>query len=475
MSHGGSPSAPTPLPSPRVIPAYAGNAPSCATRARGSPVHPPMRGERLPCPDQAWPHLGSSPHARGTLLGKNPQRAIERFIPACAGNAPWVRTSGWPRTVHPRMRGERRVSAESIMASIGSSPHTRGTLGGKLDALRHVRFIPAYAGNALALHAGTSSPAVHPRIRGERSAGFSPGFAPGGSSPHTRGTPYSIRVMPRVHRFIPAYAGNAHARERIAVSYTVHPRIRGERKLKSKDKEGTDGSSPHTRGTRRPKTPTVYRQRFIPAYAGNASLERCHDGPLPVHPRIRGERTFLKFCRMADGGSSPHTRGTRREPERMEPVGRFIPAYAGNARVRTEPASSSPVHPRIRGERYPLPSTKRLKFGSSPHTRGTRRWPGPCARRCRFIPAYAGNAGSHRWRPNEDAVHPRIRGERPNSPALAISCIGSSPHTRGTRIMQSERFASKSVHPRIRGERFFGRRRCFLFGGSSPHTRGTLW
>ena len=270
MSHGGSPSAPTPLPSPRVIPAYAGNAPSCATRARGSPVHPPMRGERLPCPDQAWPHLGSSPHARGTLLGKNPQRAIERFIPACAGNAPWVRTSGWPRTVHPRMRGERRVSAESIMASIGSSPHTRGTpaaddpmtalvrfipayagnarsaiprhgavcgssphtrgtLGGKLDALRHVRFIPAYAGNALALHAGTSSPAVHPRIRGERSAGFSPGFAPGGSSPHTRGTPYSIRVMPRVHRFIPAYAGNAHARERIAVSYTVHPRIRGER------------------------------------------------------------------------------------------------------------------------------------------------------------------------------------------------------------------------------------------------------
>ena len=112
--------------------------------------------------------------------------------------------------------------------------------------------------------------------------------------------------------------------------------------------------------------------------------------------------------------------------------------------------------------------------GSSPHTRGTRRWPGPCARRCRFIPAYAGNAGSHRWRPNEDAVHPRIRGERPNSPALAISCIGSSPHTRGTRIMQSERFASKSVHPRIRGERDTAGLDRFKSGGSSPHTRGTL-
>ena len=117
--------------------------------------------------------------------------------------------------------------------------------------------------------------------------------------------------MPRVHRFIPAYAGNAHARERIAVSYTVHPRIRGERKLKSKDKEGTDGSSPHTRGTRRPKTPTVYRQRFIPAYAGNA----------------RGMRN-----QIAHGyGSSPHTRGTHLlRPERFL-KDRFIPAYAGNA------------------------------------------------------------------------------------------------------------------------------------------------
>ena len=101
--------------------------------------------------------------------------------------------------------------------------------------------------------------------------------------------------MPRVHRFIPAYAGNAHARERIAVSYTVHPRIRGERKLKSKDKEGTDGSSPHTRGTRRPKTPTVYRQRFIPAYAGNAINTAGVPQKGPVHPRIRGERRAI--CR----------------------------------------------------------------------------------------------------------------------------------------------------------------------------------
>ena len=270
-----------------------------------------MRGERLPCPDQAWPHLGSSPHARGTLLGKNPQRAIERFIPACAGNAPWVRTSGWPRTVHPRMRGERRVSAESIMASIGSSPHTRGTpaaddpmtalvrfipayagnarsaiprhgavcgssphtrgtLGGKLDALRHVRFIPAYAGNALALHAGTSSPAVHPRIRGERRTRSASCRASTGSSPHTRGTRTPGSVLPSRTRFIPAYAGNASSRARTRKARTVHPRIRGERVDQKHPLYTANGSSPHTRGTR----------------AACATRSRM----ATVHPRIRGER-----------------------------------------------------------------------------------------------------------------------------------------------------------------------------------------
>ena len=270
MSHGGSPSAPTPLPSPRVIPAYAGNAPSCATRARGSPVHPPMRGERLPCPDQAWPHLGSSPHARGTLLGKNPQRAIERFIPACAGNAPWVRTSGWPRTVHPRMRGERRVSAESIMASIGSSPHTRGTPAADDPMTALVRFIPAYAGNALALHAGTSSPAVHPRIRGERRTRSASCRASTGSSPHTRGTRTPGSVLPSRTRFIPAYAGNASSRARTRKARTVHPRIRGERVDQKHPLYTANGSSPHTRGTR----------------AACATRSRM----ATVHPRIRGER-----------------------------------------------------------------------------------------------------------------------------------------------------------------------------------------
>ena len=494
MSHGGSPSAPTPLPSPRVIPAYAGNAPSCATRARGSPVHPPMRGERLPCPDQAWPHLGSSPHARGTLLGKNPQRAIERFIPACAGNAPWVRTSGWPRTVHPRMRGERRVSAESIMASIGSSPHTRGTpaaddpmtalvrfipayagnarsaiprhgavcgssphtrgtLGGKLDALRHVRFIPAYAGNALALHAGTSSPAVHPRIRGERpvetggadvAVGSSPHtrgtlFRGGwhrlcstvhprirgerlycaraaairdGSSPHTRGTPLGSHCWRSNPRFIPAYAGNAKSLAPHSSPHSVHPRIRGERARSIISRYAATGSSPHTRGTHDIGKDSDQRQRFIPAYAGNAAPTNALHHGVSVHPRIRGERRVNSNGPGDHCGSSPHTRGTLLACLAGRPVVRFSPAYAGNAHRRTPARRAIPVHPRIRGERCLLTEQFTQTNGSSPHTRGTPYKRDTRTLSDRFIPAYAGNASTAGMPQPWQAVHPRIRGER---------------------------------------------------------------
>ena len=92
------------------------------------------------------------------------------------------------------------------------------------------------------------------------------------------------------------------------------------------------GSSPHTRGTRidadryRPNT------RFIPAYAGNAPRMPRRPTRSPVHPRIRGERCIATSATWSAVGSSPHTRGTPHQRVDNDPVRRFIPAYAGNAK-----------------------------------------------------------------------------------------------------------------------------------------------
>ena len=100
----------------RFIPACAGNAWGFMIPACWPPVHPRMRGER----DEAWLMLGhdagSSPHARGTPMKYGLLFIFNRFIPACAGNACEAQAGGHHLTVHPRMRGERLGSYLSTIS-----------------------------------------------------------------------------------------------------------------------------------------------------------------------------------------------------------------------------------------------------------------------------------------------------------------------------------------------------------------------
>ena len=229
-----------------------------------------MRGERSSGHTASAPRAGSSPHTRGTQLGGRGRSAVERFIPAYAGNAYKERHPGSRRSVHPRIRGERWIITASRIDARGSSPHTRGTPVAVAGIAGCCRFIPAYAGNASGRAGKTRPAAVHPRIRGERWIWARSGTSETGSSPHTRGTRRGRGRKRLFLRFIPAYAGNA-VRAPLAMSSTsVHPRIRGERDHAQQVDDGSRGSSPHTRGTRNQLLLQLRRLRFIPAYAGNA-------------------------------------------------------------------------------------------------------------------------------------------------------------------------------------------------------------
>ena len=192
-----------------------------------------------------------------------------------------------------------------------------------------------------------------------------------GSSPHTRGT-HGLPGRWRPHaRFIPAYAGNAVSGAARSGLGPVHPRIRGERRRCSPNILPLRGSSPHTRGTPAIRATANGRQRFIPAYAGNAGAPVMSVIITAVHPRIRGERTNRSAPARINRGSSPHTRGTLTGPRPEPPLPRFIPAYAGNACAGHQSVRDLTVHPRIRGERCMATSAPGVMIGSSPHTRGT--------------------------------------------------------------------------------------------------------
>ena len=220
-----------------------------------------------------------------------------------------------------------------------------------------------------------------------------------GSSPHARGTCPSASACCLPHRFIPACAGNAMTRVKLLLTVAVHPRMRGERSSSSATRSRAGGSSPHARGTHWNGGKDSAPRRFIPACAGNAP---GHPGPVPgvpVHPRMRGERTGAARLNVIAGGSSPHARGTRWSRLTNRPNPRFIPACAGNAFSAEIVHRLRPVHPRMRGERMKRPSAYHSRTGSSPHARGTPdvRWSG--RGRFRFIPACAGNAGCSSMRP----------------------------------------------------------------------------
>ena len=133
-------------------------------------VHPRIRGERRKMTLEGSPSYGSSPHTRGTHGASRSSCSECRFIPAYAGNAPLPWRSRRGVSVHPRIRGERRSRQRSRAWRLGSSPHTRGTHLRRLLFLGIFRFIPAYAGNAVQVQAAPLPPAVHPRIRGERTS-----------------------------------------------------------------------------------------------------------------------------------------------------------------------------------------------------------------------------------------------------------------------------------------------------------------
>ena len=131
-------------------------------------------------------------------------------------------------------------------------------------------------------------------------------------------------------------------------------------------------------------------------------------------------------------GSSPPTRGTHCAAPGPVPSGRFIPAYAGNTAPRPFLMCLSPVHPRLRGEHGKVKLPEVYYFGSSPPTRGTRRFAATGTGCNRFIPAYAGNTDRVVILSPIETVHPRLRGEHFDAAELKEAYDGSSPPTRGT-------------------------------------------
>ncbi|APT78793.1 CRISPR associated protein [Salmonella enterica subsp. enterica serovar Cerro] len=110
----------------------------------------------------------------------------------------------------------------------GLSPLARGTHIQKQYRIKNKRFIPAGAGNTVLIISQCSSITVYPRWRGEHSELIYCRGGCGGLSPLARGTRNVPIYILRIHRFIPAGAGNTLGKSPVIVFCAVYPRWRGE-------------------------------------------------------------------------------------------------------------------------------------------------------------------------------------------------------------------------------------------------------
>ena len=231
----------------------------------------------------------------------------------------------------------------------------------------------------------------HPRARGENVVVAWAKVSVQGTSPRTRGKHRSQSHFDVSVRNIPAHAGKTYIKPNIISRDREHPRARGENVYAFSHGLLQIGTSPRTRGKQCVRLPLDQRGRNIPAHAGKTT-HGCEVHVLgQEHPRARGENQGCPVIRDCAAGTSPRTRG--------------------KLRILDALTRTAEEHPRARGENGFRKSRKYFLWGTSPRTRGKQKPICTGQTSPRNIPAHAGKTISAEHKAENDAEHPRARGE----------------------------------------------------------------
>ena len=258
----------------RSIPAYAGDPPKRFRLHACHRVYPRLRGGSSWRATQPSHRQGLSPPTRGIRAHPRPRGGGGGSIPAYAGDPCQSAAAFAILTVYPRLRGGSVNWQCWAQSGCGLSPPTRGirlriALFGALD-----RSIPAYAGDPPIAGAASNKRQVYPRLRGGSECGAHRLQAGAGLSPPTRGIPKPILYTRLTKGSIPAYAGDPSRLYQCLSPNEVYPRLRGGSSHRCLWRKRQRGLSPPTRGI--PKLPlkTLDNYWSIPAYAGDPEARR---------------------------------------------------------------------------------------------------------------------------------------------------------------------------------------------------------
>ena len=209
-----------------------------------------------------------------------------------------------------------------------------------------------------------------------------------------RGNPADAQHSRRHIRSIPAYAGEPRSRLRQSPGCPVYPRVCGGTGCHPGCTCIAEGLSPRMRGNPTRRAYALCHHGSIPAYAGEPAWLTPAGNGMSVYPRVCGGTGGVIIGRRPDPGLSPRMRGNPAGVAQVTPGVGSIPAYAGepSASMRTE--SWPAVYPRVCGGTSWVSWSASASVGLSPRMRGNRLQSAPRANCARSIPAYAGEPRS---------------------------------------------------------------------------------
>ena len=270
------------------------------------------------------------------------------------------------------MRGDKMAYMRALPDKAGSPPHARGQANCNRRNERGTGITPACAGTSGSRCRGFSRPWDHPRMRGDKCFGRDGCEALRGSPPHARGQAFLPVLFDPAPGITPACAGTSCMNCQQRHAAWDHPRMRGDKKQCAAFKVGHWGSPPHARGQVRRNIRPECKRGITPACAGTRQQALPPPRRRWDHPRMRGDKSPVPCALGCPSGSPPHARGQ---------VGCCI-----------EPRNDAGITPACAGTRRPLQTTKATSRGSPPHARGQVPGTGQGGAGMRITPACAGTS-----------------------------------------------------------------------------------
>ncbi len=229
--------------------------------------------------------------------------------------------------------------------------------------------------------------------------------------------------------------------ERRPCGRPVHPHVRGDGLQVGKGSPPVTTSPPRAWGRREAETWRCGYRRFTPTCVGTAGHRSARASTSPVHPHVRGDGGRQRLGGVVIDGSPPRAWGRRGTGPRGLPRRRFTPTCVGTAVIDFMSRLAKAVHPHVRGDGQLRGDMVVLCAGSPPRAWGRLPKLLRVALECRFTPTCVGTANHWQSSSLRAAVHPHVRGDGSVGHAGYRCPVGSPPRAWGRRLKHGGVFA----------------------------------